>query len=276
VVERNTDIDLFKFILPANGRFKLDAIPYNVGTGNAGSDLDMQVTLYNTDETVLNVYNPGTLLNSLVDTLLDPGTYYLRVEGKGNLYAPAYASLGSYSLKGQIETYGNPLPLRRLELHGAQNGDTHQLGWLIDADEAVVKQVLEVSTDGRNFRPLTEPVSEARSYIYRPVNRVTSQYRIGVTFENGRQYYSNVISIREQKAGARPQLVGNVVNSGTIYVSSPGNYNYSIMDFNGKMISRGTLTNGINSIGTAGMSHGMYMIRFAGNSQQWNDKLLLQ
>ena len=52
---------------------------------------------------LLAVYNPGTLLNSATDTMLNPGLYYLKVEGKGNVYAPAYASLGSYSLKGSIE-----------------------------------------------------------------------------------------------------------------------------------------------------------------------------
>ena len=68
VIERNTDQDMFTFTLPASGRFQLDAVPYNVGTGNAGSDLDLQVTLYNASQTMLNVFNPGTLLSSVIDT----------------------------------------------------------------------------------------------------------------------------------------------------------------------------------------------------------------
>ncbi len=278
VVERNTDQDFFKFTLPQTGQFALDAIPYNVGTGNAGSDLDMQVTLYNSTETVLNVYNPGTLLNSLIDTSLNAGTYYIKVEGKGNLYAPAYASLGSYSLQGRITTPSNPLPLRRLELHGGQSGDVHQLSWQIEADETVISQVLEVSTDSRSFRPLTQPSTDARSYIYRPATTTGPiQYRVNVTFDNGKGYYSNVISIRPNNSkNPRPQLTGNLISSGNIYVSSPGSFSFTIFDFNGKVVTRGQLTNGINNISTAGMQRGMYMIRFADTEQQWNDKLLIQ
>src|SRR5690606_20738552 len=87
IIEQNTDADYFRFIMPGSGRFQLDAVPYNVGTGNAGSNLDMQVTLFSENNTQLSVYNPGTLLNSVADTTLNPGIYFLRVEGKGNAYA---------------------------------------------------------------------------------------------------------------------------------------------------------------------------------------------
>ena len=85
VIERNTDLDLIKFTQPGLGSFQLNAVPYNVGVNNAGSDLDLQVTLYNSVQTQLNTYNPGTLLSSVIDTTLNPGTYYLKIEGKGNV-----------------------------------------------------------------------------------------------------------------------------------------------------------------------------------------------
>lgn len=277
VIEKNTDLDLFRFIMPYNGRFQLDAVPYNVGTGNAGSDLDMQVSLVDAAENVLAVYNPGTLLSSIVDTTLNSGTYYVKVEGKGNLYAPDYASLGSYSLLGQLNGgAGGTLPLRRLELHGAQNGDKHQLSWLIDADEAIAQQTLEISTNGRNFVSLTEAANDARSYIYKPSSAATVLYRLNVVFENGRRNYSNVISIRENDASPRPKLVSNLITTNSIYVSSPGNFNYALIDFGGKTIATGQLVNGINVIEAGQLPRAMYVIRFYGNNQQWTDKILRQ
>jgi hypothetical protein len=276
VIEKNTDQDVFSFIVPYEARFQLDAVPYNVGTGNAGSDLDMQVTVYNESMSVLNVYNPGALLSSVVDTTLDAGTYYVRIEGKGNLYAPAYASLGSYSLLARFDGGGTPLPIHRFELRGAQNGDLHQLSWLIDADEKIVQQLLEVSTDGRNFISLTEPRNEERSYFYRPAAKGTKQYRLNVVFDNGQRYYSNVLSIRETEIQARPYLVSNLITSQTIQVSSPGNYSYTIIDLSGRIISSGKLINGNNNINASGMIRGMYVIRFAGNEQQWTEKLMKQ
>lgn len=277
VIERNTDQDLFRFTMPYDGQFQLDAVPYNVGTGNAGSDLDMQVTLYDAFQSPLSVYNPGTLLSSLVDTTLNAGTYYLKVEGKGNLYAPAYASLGSYSLLSRFNGGGTTLPLRRLELSGAVNGDKHQLSWIIDADEEVVQQTLEVATDGRNFVALSETGIDARSYIYRPAQQTgVFQYRLNAAFANGRRNYSNIVTIRENESGQKPKLISNLINSNTITMSSPGNYWYTIIDLNGRTIASGKLINGINKVDASGMLRGMYVVKFSGNNQQWTDKILRQ
>ncbi len=277
VIERSTDQDLFKFTIPAGGgRFRLNATPYNVGTGNSGSDLDMQVSLYNSAQTLLNVFNPGNLLNSVVDTaLLTAGTYYIKVEGKGNIYAPNYASLGSYSLQG---TFGNggTLAVRKVELSGALQGDKHQLNWDIDADEQVVKQIIEVSTDGRNFSPVTEPTSTARTFLYRPYVTTTAQYRLNVTFDNGRQVYSNIVTLRNTSTVDRPKLVSNLINTNMVTVTSPGAFNYNVVDFSGRSVSKGQLVNGLNNISIPVMSAGMYIIQFNNTSGQWTDKLLRQ
>jgi hypothetical protein len=237
----------------------------------------MQVTLYNESKSVLSVYNPGALLNSVVDTLLNSGTYFLRVEGKGNLYAPAYASLGSYSLLGNIQVGGNvALPLRRFELRGLQNGDKHQLNWVIDADEKIVGQVLEIATDGKNFVTLAETSSETRSYIYRPATKTISIYRLAVLFEDGHRYYSNTINIREMEPVTRPRLLSNLITSNTVYANSPGNYSCIIMESNGRVIYKGQLTSGINELHLSHMTAGMYIVVFAGKDLQWTDKLVRQ
>lgn len=273
VIEKNIDQDMFSFVMLATGHFQLNAMPYNVGTGNAGSDLDMQVTLYNSSETALNIYNPGALLSSVIDTILGSGTYYLKVEGKGNQFAPSYASLGSYSLQGTIAD-PTVLPLYHLELEGVQNGDQHHLSWQIETDEKIEQLLIEVSTDGRNFDVLAEMNKNDHSYIYKPAISSAAQYRLNVTFENGRRYYSNVITIRENETGSRPRLMGTIINSNNIYVTSPGKYSYTIMDFNGRIIMSGQLNNGINIINATMMNAGMHVIRFNDNARQWTDKLL--
>lgn len=275
VVERSTDQDHIKFILPSAGRLELNAIPYNVGTGNVGSDLDMQITLYNSAQQQISVYNPGTLLSSVVDTTLDAGTYYLKVEGKGNIYAPNYASLGSYALEGTF-TAGIPLPLRHLILQGQLNGDVHQLNWSIDADETVIEQILEVSTDGRIFQSLTEAATTDRQYTYRPDVTGGLQYRMNVTFDNGRRYYSNIVTLRNSKGNPKPMVLGNLIQSNTITISSPGVFDYSLYDFNGRVLSKGQLANGMNAITANGLKGGVYVIRFMNGGEQWTDKIIRQ
>lgn len=275
IIEQSSDLDMIKFTQPVTGRFQLSAVPYNVGSGNVGSDLDMQITLYNGSQTQLNVFNPGTLLSSVIDTTLNAGTYYLKVEGKGNMYAPNYASLGSYSLQG-TSGGGGALPLRVLKLTGSVNNDKHQLSWIIDADEQVTRLILEVSTDGVNFTPVVQTTNDARAYTYRPNSTAAAQYRLNVTFDNGRQYYSNIITLKSVGNTPRPQLLSNNISGSTIIVTSPGNFYYTIYDLSGKTTAKGQLTKGMNTINAGGVSSGMYLVRFSNDTDQWTDKLIRQ
>jgi hypothetical protein len=273
-VEQNTDADYFKISISAYGRFQLNAIPTNVGANNSGSNLDIQVSLYNNSQSLLNIYNPGTLLSASIDSFLNPGNYYLKIEGKGNIYAPSYASLGAYLLQGNYSS--GALPVRRLELFGILNNNEHQLNWIIDADEQVTKQILEISTDGRNFIQLTESPVVSRSYAYNPHSGNLVQYRLNVTFDNGRQYYSNTITFRKTSVSMGPKLISNLINSSDMEVSSPGVYDYSIYDLNGKTLVQGKLVNGSNSIHTRSITNGMYIIRFTNGNEQYMEKLVKQ
>jgi hypothetical protein len=273
IVTESTDIDMFKFTLATNQRIVLNAIPYNVGTGNSGSNLDMQVSLFNGSRSLLNVFNPGTLLSSFIDTTLAAGTYFIKVEGKGNVYAPSYASLGSYSIQANIGL--NVLPLRRLELQGALINDRHRLGWVIDADEQVVEQVMEFSTNGRTFTTLTVPANADRQYLYNPAGDQAVQYRLKVTFDNGKTHYSNIVTLRNIGKDTRPKLLSNLVGT-TLNVTSPGTYSYTISDIGGHLISRGQLVNGMNNLSSGQLPAGMYVIRFFDNVNQWTEKFVRQ
>src|SRR5690606_27258664 len=109
----------------------------------------------------------------------------------------------------------------KLQLNGSLSGDKHKLNWEIIADEPVTKQVLEISTDGRNFDALTETSVDSRSYIYRPNTITSAQYRLSVTLNNGQHHYSNVVTLKQTGATPRPQLMGNLIRSSDIMVSSP-------------------------------------------------------
>ena len=272
VIERTDDKDLFKFTMPTFGRLQLNAIPYNVGTGNSGSDLDLQVEFLDGSHASVGTYNPGNLLSSVVDTFINAGTYYIRIDGKGNIYAPEYGSLGSYSIQATY-TEGVILPLRRLELRGKLDGDMYSLSWLIDADENVMKQVIEVSNNGINFIPLDQPVTALRTYSYRPLNNHPLLYRMHVTFDNSKEYYSNTIAIRQGKS-VKPQLVGNTIGGANLTVSSPANYHYQIIDQSGRMLSKGTIEKGYSSIRAGNMTTGIYIIRFTDGYEQWSEKFI--
>jgi hypothetical protein len=73
-----------------------------------------------------------------------------------------------------------------------------------------------------------------------------------------------------------PKLISNLINSGSIEVSSPGVYNYSIYDLNGKTLVQGKLANGSNNINAGTLTSGMYIVRFTNGTELWMEKFVRQ
>jgi hypothetical protein len=274
IIVRNTDEDMFKFSLPSLKLFQLSAIPFNVGSGNAGANLDLKVTLYDKEQALLNTYSSSSSLSVIVDTSLGAGTYYFKVQGVGNNYAPSYAILGSYSVQGSIiET---TLPLHKLQLTGASESGKHILTWSIEADDIITEQILEASIDGKNFTPLAQPANTDRSYSYTPNISGSVIYRLHVRFDNNSNHYSNLVAVKQPDINHRPKLVNSLILNGVISVTSPAVFDYGICDMNGKILRQGRLSNGMNSIAVDKMINGMYLIRFSDGNDQWTEKLVKQ
>ncbi|MEO6314491.1 MAG: hypothetical protein ABIU63_10750 [Chitinophagaceae bacterium] len=103
LINNAADVDVFKIIIPHSTSLKLNVVPHNVGVGDDGANVDIKVTLLNGDDSI-NSYNPSTLLNAGVDTNLNAGTYYLVVDGVGNIYHDDVGSVGLYTITGNIAT----------------------------------------------------------------------------------------------------------------------------------------------------------------------------
>src|SRR6185295_19395597 len=98
--------------------FKLNAVPQNVGNSNAGANIDIKVSLLNSEGNELSRYKPSELLNAGIDTTLNAGIYYLVIEGVGNPNLEDYGSLGFYIISGSL---AGTLPIQQLKLTGSIN-----------------------------------------------------------------------------------------------------------------------------------------------------------
>jgi hypothetical protein len=221
-IEKSYDKDMIQFSLSTLKRLRLDALPFSAGSGNSGSNLDVLLNLYGSNQALIKTYNPTDVLSAVIDTTLTAGTYYLKVQGTSNLNAPEFASMGRYLLNAQLSDAGT-LPLRVLRLMGTLAADKHNLTWIIDADEQITSQVLEVSVDGRTYAPVNSTTDGAmRAYNYRPsANGGTLLYRLNVTFDNGKQYYSNIVAIKQTGNVETPKLITNIINNNRIGITSP-------------------------------------------------------
>lgn len=271
LVNQRSDLDVFSINVSQNSNFKLNAVPYNVASANAGANIDIQVRLLNSNRDTVGSYNPTTLLNTGIDTNLNAGMYYLVIDGVGNVNTTDYGSLGFYNISGSINA--GALPLRRLELNGAVRNEQHQLSWLIDADERVTDISIETSTDGRSFTQLTYTAPAARQFACKPLGAGTMSYRLKVSFDNGRSYYSNIIALRNTEGGGKTELVTNVVNQ-SISISSKGNYSWQLVDVSGKVVKSGKLNNGMNTINSGNMASGVYFLKMTDGAEQWMERLM--
>lgn len=273
IIGKSDDVDVFKFKMSKKSIFRLNATPYHVASQNSGSNLDMQVDLLDGSQNLLNSYNPSTLLNSIVDTLLSEGTYYLRIDGTGNANTSEYGSLGSYSLQGNLIDV-TPLPLRKLELKGISQKNKHNLSWIIDADEAIESQQLEYSLNGHTFQTLASLGVNDRAYQYTPTATGAIQYRLNIHFDNGKQSFSNIITLHYTDATEMPRLLSTWVSGSDLQVNSPTRFEYLITDFNGKVLLQGKGKEGRTTIGIPTLSMGGYLIRFTNGSASAVEKFI--
>ncbi|MFL5787543.1 MAG: T9SS type A sorting domain-containing protein [Flavisolibacter sp.] len=274
IIETQNDKDMIQFQIPSFGNFHLDAIPFNIGSNDAGSDLDIQLDLYQNDQTLIGTYNPIYLLSSSIDTILNPGTYYIRVQAKGNMYAPEYASLGSYTLNAMFIP-GTVLPIHKLQLNGKYENGKNRLDWTIIADEPITGQFIEISLNGRDFNWLADPGKDSRSFYATSANTDIVYYRIKLTLSPGQVSYSNIVALKQEHSKQSPDLKSTVIRN-TLTVVSPTSYNYVICDLGGMIIYKGIITEGSTDIITAKCTTGMYIIRFYNNTEEISKKFIVQ
>lgn len=270
IIEKPNDADIVKFTLNSKNRIQLSALPYSVAANDAGANVDVQLELSAKNGSSA-VYNPPTVLSAAIDTVLDAGTYYLTVKSTGNINAPDFASLGSYSLNASLAAI--TLPLHKLELKATAKNNRHNLDWEIVADESVVSQKVEVATDGVNFRKVADVSTGVRNFDYVPENAGLLYYRMNVAFDDGRQYYSNVAVLRGNGSNGKPSLVGNVVSS-NLSVNSPAGFAYAVIDLSGRTVTKGQLAQGLNTVNTGFLTSGMYIVQFSNQQEQYTEKFM--
>ncbi len=270
LINTATDKDVFRFQLANTTHVQLSAIPQNVGGANSGANVDIRVSLLNQNGDTLNRYNPSDLVSAAVDTNLANSTYYLVVEGVGNLNLSDSESMGFYSLNA---AFASALPLDDLRLGGTVNNGQHQLFWnWQDLRPATAR--IEFSRNGRDFSKLAEINEKIFSYQYQPSAGGSVQYRIRMTNEEGRVFYSNIISL---STTAKPVVRINhslVQQEIEVWASAAGEYR--VVDLSGRTLLQGKLQSGITRLQTLKLPKGLFYLQSQCENEKQVFKLIKQ
>ncbi len=272
LINNESDRDVFKFTLNSPTNFRLSAIPQNVGSSNAGANVDIKISLLNQYADTINRYNPAELLSAGIDSNLNSGTYYLVIDGVSNAFLSDFNSVGYYLISGSI---GTALPVHRLTLKGNVTTTAHTLNWDYQADEPIKQTELQYSTDGKQFNTFVQLPSDTRSFSWKPFTNGTLYYRARViTVSEERAYYSNILPLRESAESGF--TVNNTLVTDIITVTASKEYQYQLLDETGRLLQKGTLTAGYNRISTYNTPKGLLLLRVQAGTETQTRKLVKQ
>ena len=270
VISTSTDKDAFRYSLNDYTSIHIDATPYAVGSDNSGANLDIKILLYDATQTLIRTYDPSSSMGVTIDTSLKAGVYYFVLDGTGNSYAGNYGSLGSYTITG----FTRALPIQQVSLSGNTENEKHNLNWNISSDEPIQTIEVEYSSNGVTFNSLVAENAGVRNMSYIPSDNNTRYYRLKVTSVLNQIVYSNIIALKSTSV-AKPFIVSTLV-SNQIQINSNENYQYKLLDANGRVMKTGNGVKGINRIDVYNLSSGFYVIQLFGSTTKQSERIIKQ
>jgi hypothetical protein len=139
--------------------------------------------------------------------------------------------------------------------------------------EAVAAQSIEISADGVVFTTITNTNIRSKDFHYNPNDNNIKFYRIRITTVSDETVYSNVVIIKPTSAGS---FKVNTLVQNQITVNASENYQYKILDLNGRVFATGNGIKGMNNINMYNASRGMYLIQFYGAKSKSVERIIKQ
>lgn len=270
IITTNTDKDVFRYTHEADGSLHIEAKPFGLNNSSNGANLDVMLELFDEHGNIIAQYNPEEKMNVSVDTVLSAGIYYIVVSGAGNSNISNYGSLGSYTLTGAR----GALPIRSITLSGNTDNKMHNLRWNVIADEPVISQTIEYSTNGVSFQPLTTIMGVQNTYSYMPSANEVVFYRVKVKTVVNETGYSNTIALRATEKSKLAQ-VSTLVRE-EISVQSTQAFKYMLTDINGRVIKTGNGIAGENSIRFTNQTSGVYILKMVSENNKQIERIIKQ
>lgn len=271
IISTNSDKDVIKINLSQNTAFRLQANPFSVADNNEGADLDIKLSLYKSDKSLLATYDPTNSMSVTIDTVLMAGSYYLMVEGTGNSFAAEYGSLGSYTLSG----VPGVLPICNASLAGAAQKKIHHLSWTLACEQVIKSVVLQQSTDGLHYTDKANLDLNLRNIDLEVGNSGEIFYRLKLLTLGENILYSNIITLKQPDEFV-PQFTVSTLVHDKILVNAPANFAYRMFDLSGNMVLKGNAAAGFNSINVNNNPNGMYIFQLFCNGILQSKKITKQ
>ena len=116
-------------------------------------------------------------------------------------------------------------------------------------------------------------VSTSKKITCNPLSNELIYYRLKLVTENGREYISTIISLKNRLHAGGIRIIGN--NNDEIIVNSADVYTFRLLIINGQLIHSGKLQPGINHI-AASTVKGLLVLYCSNGYQSLTQKIVKQ
>jgi len=283
VITTSSDKDFFRIDLSQNGKLNLSAKPFSVGANNSGANLDIKLILQDSKGVTIGTYEYVDSLHAKIDTILNAGTYYLILDGTGNLNSVNdYGSLGSYTIEGKYTennitttntttttTTSSTISTTTI-ISGTKTNNGNRLSFNgIKSGEAIT---LMYATEEGNFTDLAKPSATQTSYLHEIKDGKTYIYQLRIVEKTGYVKFSNQVKIMANA----PASVFKVIKQAQqpVIVNATAAYDFQIVDNFGHVISVGKATAGTKTFDVRNYPAGIYNIRLMSTDEQKVEKFM--
>ncbi len=267
VINSASDRDIFRIVIAQRSNLKAAAIPTHVSAHNSGANVDLYLTLLTNAGDTIGRYNPQTILNAAIDTMLLPGTYFLAVDGSANQFMDDYGSVGMYSLSGTVD---NPGAKPAVLVKGNIRDDYNVIKWEVGGTLPKTTYV-EYSVDGGNYTSI--PVATS-SFAHRSPGKGQIRYRVKLVMDDETVEYSNEITLMGSDE-PNVSIATNLVKT-SVKVQSKGEYAYQVIDATGRLLSKGRITTGTNDVSLNTLTTGVLILKVFNQTDQFHFRLIKQ
>jgi hypothetical protein len=272
VISTAADQDYFRLDLSDNGKLKLTANPYSVGSNNSGANLDIKLVLQDRKGTILGSYDYSDSLHAKIDTTLNAGTYYLIIDGTGNVNSQNdYGSLGAYTIEGNFTantattastgtgnaTGSGSTNTSTAIMTGTKTNKGNRLVFNgIKTGEAIT---LMYATEEGQWVDLAKPSAAQSNYLHQTTDNKTYTYQLRIVEKGGYVKFSNQVKIMGNTPNSHFKIIKQAQQPLIVYASAP--YDYQIFDNAGRIISTGKANAGSKTFDVRNHPTGIYNIK---------------
>jgi hypothetical protein len=281
VISTTADKDYFRFDLSQKGMVNMNVIPFGVAAGNSGANLDVKIILQDAKGTAISTYEIADSLNARIDTTLSAGTYYVIIDGSGNVNAGNdYGSLGAYTIDG---TYSGTSTSTTTSTTTSSNSNAvvtgirvkngNKINWNTTNLTGTAAISVMVATEEGGFKEIARPALNTNSFVHQVVAAAAYTYMLKFIEKDGSVQFSNSVTIENKNDGAGIFKVIKLAQQPVI-VNAAEAYEYQVVNNFGHVVMAGKATAGTKTIDVRNQPAGIYNLRLVNETENRTEKFM--